>query len=98
MFTIPLRTSAFSGPFSMGAMMNPANLYYGVWHGDDAACAPNKCGQRGQTSTTPAVVVQQRPALPEDKWVPLTGIEGGMVMAALAILFVIVMKLSKTLN
>jgi hypothetical protein len=95
MVTIPLRTSAFSGPFSLGAMTNPANPYYGVWHGEDA---PRVSDQNGQTSTTRAVVVQQRPLLPEDKWVPLTGLEGGMIMAALAILFVMVMKLSKSLN
>jgi hypothetical protein len=95
MVTIPLRTSAFSGPFSLGAMTNPANPYYGVWHGEDA---PRASDQNGQNITTRAIVVQHRPALPEDKWVPLTGPEGGMIMAALAILFVIVMKLAKTLN
>jgi hypothetical protein len=95
MIIIPLRTSAFGGPFSLGAMTNPANPYYGLWHGEDA---PRASDQNGQTSITRAVVVQQRPLLPEDKWVPLTGLEGGMIMAALAILFVMVMKLSKSLN
>jgi hypothetical protein len=84
--------SAFGNPYSPGAFINPAHPHYGVWYGGDEPGSQSPAPSENHASESKYTVVFgiSRPGQPA---VELTGLEGGMIMAALFIVALIVAKL-----